>query len=93
MNVRRCCSVFSHAQIAGTDHGAASNIGQHGRYCAHFRPASLSVRGDGGVSTSQSLSNEAGQLVDLIARFKLDDQAREMPSRPHQSSSKLRVVA
>jgi methyl-accepting chemotaxis protein len=45
------------------------------------------------TAASQSLSNEAGQLVDLIARFKLDDQAREMPSRPHQSSSKLRVVA
>jgi len=45
------------------------------------------------TAASQSLSNEAGQLVDLIARFKLDAEAREMPSRPNQNSSKLRVVA
>ena len=45
------------------------------------------------TAASQSLSNEAGQLVELIARFKLGDEAREMSSRPHHSSSKLRAVA
>ena len=45
------------------------------------------------TAASQNLTNEAGQLVDLIARFQLDDVARQEPSRSAQGSFDVGVAA
>lgn len=45
------------------------------------------------TAASQSLTNEAGQLVDLIARFQLDEGTRNALLRSVQGASDTRAAA
>ena len=45
------------------------------------------------TAASQSLTNEAGQLVELIARFQMGDDARQGSARPRQAHVDTRAAA